>query len=129
MNKSTLTPEFENMLNLAKAYFEEAKSQKFEYHQCLVLKTAQDEELIYSFACDSIKELIEQSCSILDRKNFSNVTNIVCMWEGDSIDVPSHQFIKKLCELNPKNKEAEILLNSSPTSCVYISKKISDILI
>lgn len=128
MRESNLTPEFKSMLDSAKTYFKQTKSNKFEYHQCLILKNRFGEEFVYSFASDSIKELIAQCCSLVNKEKLTHITNIVCMWEGESIDVPSHQFIKELCQIDPENKEAEVLLNSSPTSHIYITKKISDII-
>ena len=128
MNKKNLPPAFENMLNFAKAYFNQSFDEKYEYHQCLVIKTADGKENLYPFTCNSVRELIDQSISMLHKENITTVTNIICMWKGGAVDVPSHQFVKKLCEINPENKNAEILLNSSPTSYTYTTKKISDIL-
>ena len=128
MNKKNLPPAFENMLNFAKAYFNQSFDEKYEYHQCLVIKTADGKENLYPFTCNSVRELIDQSISMLHKENITTVTNIICMWKGGTVDVPSHQFVKKLCEINPENKNAEILLNSSPTSYTYTTKKISDIL-
>ena len=96
-SEATIEVEFSNMLSLAKAYFNANKAKKLEYHQCLILKTTQGEEKMYSFACNSVKDLITQSCSILLQGKITTVQNIVCMWEGEAIDVPSHQFMKTLC--------------------------------
>ena len=128
MSKSILTPEFESMLNSAKTYFKKSESNKFEYHQCLVLKTSQGEELIYSFASNSIKDLINKSCSVLNQEKFTDITKILCMWEGGFIDLPAHQFLKELCNIDKTNKNAEILLKSSPDTCIYTTKKLSDII-
>lgn len=125
-NETTIGVEFSNMLSLAKSHFNTNISKKFEHHQCLILRTTQGEEKIYSFACDSVKDLIAQSCTTLLQGKISTVQNIVCMWEGQAIDVPSYQFMKTLCDMNPENKNAEILLNAGPNA--YVIKKISDII-
>ena len=128
MSATILTPEFESMLISAKTYFKHTRVKSIEHHQCLILKTLDGTEKIYSFASDSIKELIDQSCSILYQKQVTTVTHILCMWEGGYVDVPSHKFITTLCEMNIENKNAEILLKSNPDSCSYKIKKLSDII-
>ena len=125
-SETTIGTEFSNMLSLAKAYFNTSTSKKFEYHQCLILRTTQGEEKMYSFACNSVKELITQSCAALLQGKITTVQNIVCMWEGEVIDVPSQRFMKTLCDVNTENKNAEILLSAGPNA--YVTKKIADII-
>jgi len=48
------------------------------------------------------------------------------MWENNTIDVPSLNFMKKLCETNKENRNAIVLLNAGTD--VYIAKKIVDII-
>ena len=118
--------DFCRMLSLAEKYFDTNNSiGKFEYHQCLVLKTEQGDK-IYSFACDTVKALIDKSCDMLISEKISVVEKIVCMWEGGFIDVPSHGFIKALCNLNDKNKETQILLQGKENT--FHIKKISNII-
>lgn len=124
-SEATIGTEFSNMLSLAKTYFNANTSKNFEYHQCLILKTAQEEKL-YSFACNSIKDLINQGCETILQEKIPTVQKIVCMWEGEAIDVPSNRFMKTLCDVNPENKNAEILLNAG--SNAYVTKKIADII-
>ena len=128
MNATILPPEFENMLNQAKSYFKRSSVKNVEYHQCIILRTADGIEKIYSFACNSVKELIKQSCSMLYQENISTVTHIICMWEDESIDIPSYKFTETLCKISIENKNAKILLKSSPDTCNYIIKKLSDII-
>ena len=125
-NEATIGVEFNNMLSLAKEYFKTNTSKKFEYHQCLILKTTQGEEKMYSFACDSIAELINQEVVAILKEKITTIQKIICMWEGETIDVPSNRFIKTLCDVNPKNKNAEILLSAGPNA--YVTKKIADII-
>ena len=127
-NENIIDLEFSNMLNLAKEYFEEATDKKFEHHQCIVLKNKNGDIKSFSFASNSIKELINQSCDILHQENITAVSKIICMWEGEFIDVPAYQFLKELCDIEPTNKNAEILLKSSPNTHIYTTKKLSDLI-
>ena len=118
--------DFCRMLSLAKRYFDINNSiGKFEDHQCLVLKTEQ-REMVYSFACDSVKELVDKSCDVLTNEKIRAVHKIVCMWEGGGIDSPAYRFMKALCELNSENKNAQILLNAGNGE--YVIKRICDII-
>lgn len=125
-NETTRDPQFRKMLSMAKEYFDVNSLQKCEYHQCLVLCTQQDEVKLYSLNCDSVEELVHQSCLILTKEKITTIQKIVCMWEGGGVDVPAYQFIKKLCALNIENKKAEILLRTA--SNVYNAKRIVDII-
>ena len=117
--------DFCRMLSLAEKYFDTNCVGKFEYHQCIVLKTEQGDKM-YSFACDTVKELIDKSCDMLINEKISVVEKVVCMWEGGFIDVPSHSFMKVLCNLNDKNKETHILLRGVENA--FLIKKISNII-
>lgn len=125
-NEATIGAEFRNMLSLAKAYFIKNTSEKFEYHQCLVLRTAQGEEKMFSFACDSVAELVNQECAAILKEKNTTIQKIICMWEGETIDVPSNRLIKALCDGNLENKNAEILLRAGPDA--YVTRKIADII-
>lgn len=125
-NEATIGAEFSNMLSLAKAYFNKNTSKKFEYHQCLILRTTQGEEKMYSFACDSIAELINQECLDILKEKITTIQKIICMWEGETIDVPSNRFIKTLCDINLENKNTEILLSAGTNA--YVIRKIADII-
>ena len=125
INKKIIDADFSRMLSLAENYFDINFDKNFEYHQCVVLKTEQGDK-IYSFACDTVKALIDKSCDMLISEKISVVEKIVCMWEGGFIDVPSHGFIKALCNLNDKNKETQILLQGKENT--FHIKKISNII-
>ena len=128
MSENTLKiidEEFYNMLSSAEIYFDTNKIKSLEYHQCLILKTEQGEK-VYSFNCNSVKDLIEQSCEAIINEKINVVTKIVCMWSGKYIDVPSYKFMKTLCTLNDKNKETQILLRGAENT--YSIKKISSII-
>ena len=129
MNKNIMEkitdPDFCKLLSLAEKYFDANNIEGLEYHQCLALKTEQ-REMVYSFACDSVKELVDKSCDVLTNEKISAVHKIVCMWEGGGIDSPAYRFMTTLCELNGENKNAQILLNAGNGE--YIIKRICDII-
>ena len=125
INKKIIDEEFYRLFLLAENYFATTCVGGFEYHQCLSLKTEQGEQ-IYSFIGNTVKELIEQSCNMLEREKITVVEKIVCMWEGGAIDVPAHNFLKILYSLNDKNKETQILLRGAENT--YHIKKISNII-
>ena len=39
------------------------------------------------------------------------VISLICCWSNGAFDMPSYNFRKKLCELNPNNETAQMLLN------------------
>ena len=42
----------------------------------------------------------------------TEISYAVCMWSDSAIDVPSHHLREQLMELNPSNRETQILLRS-----------------
>ncbi|MBQ6809689.1 MAG: hypothetical protein IJP09_03160 [Clostridia bacterium] len=126
MNNIEIEATFNEMLSLAKVYFENFNQQSLEFHQCLVLRMTEGENVTFHINSDSIENLnVQISSSVMNLKD-SAVKKIVCMWKSYEIDVPSFQFMKKLCESNIENRNAEILLNAGQN--VYVTKKISDII-
>lgn len=129
-NKTTVESEWGTMLSLAKVYFESHNQKKYEYHQCLVLTTANGEQIVYPITADSVDALKSQACayieSIIKKYNDNSIKKILCMWENNTIDVPSSDFMKKLCEINKENRNSIILLNAGTD--VYTAKKIVDII-
>lgn len=112
--------EFDDMLSLAKESLK-SNTDKSEYTQCIVMRTAQGENKLYAFSCNTVGELLEQSCSAILKDNILIVKKLLCMWSGEILDVPSGRFMSTLCEIDPNNKNAEVLLKSSV-------KKISEII-
>ena len=126
-NKTTIQSEFGTMLSAAKSYFEAYNQKRYEFHKCLILCTSKGEHITYPLTSDSVDPLITQECTIvsdLKKSEKDVIKKIVCMWNGEAIDVPSYQFMKMLCEANVENKETEILLNAGPNA--YTTKKIAD---
>ncbi len=127
-NQATVDPHFDKMLSMAEEYFALSKLEKYEYHQCIVLNTVEGEDKIYSFYSDSTKELVGKCCSVLSQEKMPTISKIVCMFEGGFVEVPSGDFMKKLCELNIENKEAEVLLSGYPLQNAYHTKRIVDMI-
>lgn len=125
-NKTTIDAQFSKMLSMAKEYFNSKEQKKHEFHQCLVLNSVLDEYKLLSFACDSVEELVNQNSSILSQEKNAPIRRVICMWEDGTIDVPSYQFLKKMCEFNIENNEAVVLLSAGTD--IYLTKKIMDII-
>lgn len=129
-NKTTVESEWGAMLSSAKLYFESNNQKKYEFHQCLVLTTANGEQMVCPITADSVDTLKSQACSYIEslikKYNDNSIKKIICMWENNTIDVPSSDFMKKLCEINKENRNAIVLLNAGTD--VYIAKKIVDII-
>ncbi|MBE6749666.1 MAG: hypothetical protein E7560_00690 [Ruminococcaceae bacterium] len=129
-SKTTVESEWGAMLSLAKVYFESYSQKKYEYHQCLVLTTANGEQAVCPITANSVDALKSQACSYIEslikKYKDNSIKKIICMWENNTIDVPSLNFMKKLCETNKENRNAIVLLNAGTD--VYIAKKIVDII-
>ena len=129
-NKTTVESEWGAMLSSAKLYFESHNQKKYEFHQCLVLTTANGEQMVCPITADSVDALKSQACSYIEslikKYNDNSIKKIICMWENNTIDVPSSDFMKKLCEINKENRNAIVLLNAGTDA--YIAKKIVDII-
>ena len=128
-NETTIQSEFGAMLSAAKSYFETYNQKKYEFHQCLILCTAQGEHITYPVISSSVDLLKTQECTIVSNLKKSGkvvIKKLVCMWEGEMLDVPSHQFMTMLCELNAENKKTEILLRAGTNA--YVTKKVADII-
>jgi hypothetical protein len=95
----------------------------FEKKQILILQTTDNKIhkaiVDYSFASDS--DAAEQAVINIIEKN--TIIRLVCCWADGAFDVPSYNFRKKLCELNPNNETAQMLLNGEHT---FILKTIRD---
>jgi hypothetical protein len=129
-NKTTVESEWGAMLSSAKLYFESHNQKKYEFHQCLVLTTANGEQMVCPITADSVDALKSQACSYIEslikKYNDNSIKKIICMWKNNTIDVPSSDFMKKLCEINKENRNAIVLLNAGTD--VYVAKKIVDII-
>lgn len=106
--------DFDSMISAAKSNLPEASD--CEFNQCVVVKTVGNNLLIHKIAVNSVEDLISEQCMIaseLERLKDTEVERIVCMWGSKELDVPSHGFMLSLCELNGRNREACVMLNSA----------------
>lgn len=129
-NKDSVELEWGAMLSAARSYFEPRERKKHAYHQCLVLSTADGETAVCSGAADSVDALKSQELSDIERsaEHYRDcaIRKIVCMWEGETVDAPSSDFMKKLCEVNVENRNAVVLLSAGADA--YTAKKIADMI-
>ncbi len=129
-DKTTVESEWGAMLSSAKSYFESYDQKKYEYHQCIVLNTANGEQIVCPAAADCVDALKSQECSniesLMEKYNDNVIKKIICMWESKTIDVPASDFMKKLCEINQENRNAVVLLRAGTD--IYHAKQIADII-
>lgn len=129
-NKTTVESEWGSMLSSAKLYFESHNQKEYEYHQCLVLNTADGEQIVCPIAADCVDTLKSQACanidSLIDKYKNNTIKKIICMWENKTVDVPAFDFMKKLCEINAENKKATVLLSGGID--IYHTKRVDDII-
>ena len=93
-----------------------------EQKQVLILQTANNKiyEAIMDLSSDADVE--EQKLfNVIENKD--TIIRLICCWANGAFDMPSYNFRKKLCELNPNNKTAQMLLNGEKT---FILKSIRD---
>ncbi len=93
-----------------------------EKKQVLILQTADNKihEAIVDLSSDA--DVGEQTLFNEIGKN-DTVTRLICCWANGAFDMPSYNFRKKLCELNPNNETAQMLLNGEKK---FILKSIKD---
>ena len=98
---------FERMKKTAET--ELLKSEIGKYTQAVVLLSAKGNE--YSILIkNALSEEKADETALLERiknVNDTEICYVLCMWQADKcIDIPSFDFRKLLCALNPKNTEA-----------------------
>ena len=129
-NKTTVESEWGAMFSLAKSHFELNNEKHLKYHQCIVLSFVDGVQIVCPFSADCIDVLKSQACSkvtgLMEKHNKNAIKKVICMWESETIDVPSSEFMKMLCKLNEDNKKALILLNAGTD--MYVAKRIEDII-
>ena len=58
---------------------------------------------------NALSEEMTEETTLLNKAILARDTEIryvVCMWQDQSIDIPSYAFREKLCACNPKNKDS-----------------------
>ena len=93
--------------------------------QVLVLRAG---NIIYTFAdhdiqSGNVKEELQME-QTLRKNNSTEITELICMWQGGTLDVPSRFLRDELKEINPKNDTTKVLLR---TFAGYIIKTLEEI--
>ena len=97
---------FEQMKKTAEAELSKAAGQ---YVQAVVLLSAKENEYSTLIKNALSKEKADETAFLEGIKNVNDteICYVLCMWQSDKcIDIPSFDFRKLLCALNPKNTEA-----------------------
>ncbi len=126
-DKNSLDCDFAALLSLAEERLGTADGKQHEYCQSVALLTAQGQQVTRAFCSDSVEALVEQNCALLSQlksEEQTQIKKVVFMWAGGSVDVPSFQFRKEMCTLDPENNKTEILLRALHG---YVIKKVSDL--
>ena len=87
--------------------------------EVLVLQTA--DNIIHEAIVGAPYDADEKLLNAIGKNN--TVVRLICCCLDGSFDLPSYDFRKKLCELNPHNEAAQMLLNGEKT---FILKSIRD---
>ena len=98
---------FEQMKKTAEA--ELSKAVAGQYVQAVVLLSAKENEYSTLIKNALSKEKADETAFLEGIKNVNDteICYVLCMWQADKcIDIPSFDFRKLLCALNPKNTEA-----------------------
>ncbi len=93
-----------------------------EKKQVFIVQTADNKihEAIVDWSLDA--DVQEQTLFNVIGKN-DTVIRLICCWSNGTFDMPSYNFRTKLCELNPNNETAQMLLCGDKT---FILKSIRD---
>ncbi len=82
--------------------------------QAMVLQTTDNQ--IHEAIIDAPYDADETILHAIGKDNA--VIRIVCCWSDGGFDLPSYDFRKKLCDFNPNNRDAEMLLIGDRTFIV-----------
>lgn len=97
------------------------------YTQAIVLYSVTGNEYGAVISNALSEEMIEET-ALLKKTTLARDTEIryvLCMWQDQSIDIPSYAFREKLCACNPKNKDSLLfVMTSDGVARVTISSTI-----
>lgn len=84
--------------------------------------------IIYAFAdhdiqSGNVKEELQME-QALRKNNCTEITELICMWQGGTLDIPSRFLRNALIKMNPENKKTKVLL---VTFGGYIVKMLEEI--
>jgi len=102
---------FNLMLKTAKEKI--ADNNELTTFQILIIESPKN-NLFYDFVNYMLPNESSKENEILNKlkeNEDTEISKIICMWNDGCVDLPSFHFRKSICELNEKNKDAEILLN------------------
>ena len=101
---------FEKMKKTATELLRDAE--EGQHTQAVVLFSAQGNEYGRVIK-DTIAEDISDEMALIESLKAADDTEIkcvLCMWQGNTIDIPSYRLRKMLCELNCQNAESVLLV-------------------
>lgn len=101
---------FEKMKKTATELLRDAE--KGQHTQAVVLFSAKGSEYGRVIK-DTIAEDISDEMALIESLKAADDTEInyiLCMWQGNTIDIPSYKLRKMLCELNCQNTESVLLV-------------------
>ena len=114
---------FEQMKKTAEA--ELSKAAAGQYVQAVVLLSAKENEYSTLIKNALSKEKADETAFLEGIKNVNDteICYVLCMWQaGKGIDIPSFDFRKLLCALNPKNTEAiQFVMTANGVSGIKVS--------
>ncbi len=65
---------------------------------------------------NALSEEMTEETTLLNKAILARDTEtryVLCMWQDQSIDIPSYAFREKLCACNPKNKDSLLFVMTS----------------
>ncbi len=95
------------MMNTANTILKDAECEQ--YTQAIVLLSSNGNEYsaIIKNALSEEKADEKALLELLKKADDTEIRYCLCMWQDGSVDTPSFAFRNMLCELNPKNSEAQ----------------------
>ena len=92
--------------------------------QVLVLRAG---NIIYTFAdhdiqSGNVKEELQME-QTLRKNNSTEITELICMWQGGALDIPSRYLRKALVKMNQENGKTKVLLR---TAVGYTGKTLDE---
>ena len=113
---------FDNMKEMAIKLLYNTESGKYTQAIVLFSATGNKYSTIIRNACS--KEKTEET-SLIERLKIAEDTElryVLCVWQDNSIDIPSFAFRKMLCTLNPKNSESLLfVMTAEGVSAIKVS--------
>ena len=116
---------FKNMRNTAVELLR--NTEKAQYVQCIILFSSKEKKYAITIKNALLTERTEEESLFerLKKVEDTEIKYVLCMWQDGCIDIPSHDFRKKLCDLNPKNYKSLLFVTTKKeVSVKELSKTI-----